>query len=101
MVERMDDKIAELTGQIANSFAQQLDRHIEQFLKKNLIPFDGDIAKTNQELEAKGMRLIREDEPFDGFGDRKSTYMLVKIIDSTSVTVKAPVIATPPIKGKD
>lgn len=101
----MDDKIAKLTGQITNSFAQQLaqqlDRHIEQFLKKNLIPFDGDIAKTNQELEAKGMRLIREDEPFDGFGDRKSTYMLIKIIDSTSVTVKAPVLATPPIKDKE
>jgi hypothetical protein len=86
----MDNKIAELTAQIANSYAQQLDRHIEQFLKKNLIPFDGDIKKTNDKLEAKGMRLIREDDNPDSWGDRKSTYMLVKIIDSTSVTIKAP-----------
>lgn len=85
----MDDKIADLTAQIANLYAQQLDRHIEQFLKKNLIPFDGDIAKTNKALEAKGMRLIREDDSFDSWGDRKTTYMLVKIIDSTSVTIKA------------
>lgn len=94
----MDDKIAELTGQIANSFTQQLDRHIEQFLKKNLIPFDGDIAKTNAELEAKAMRLIQENEPFDGWGDRKTTYMLVKIIDSTSVTIKSPTITPPNLK---
>lgn len=88
----MDNKISELTAQIANSYAQQLDMHIEQFLKKNLIPFDGDIAKTNKELEAKGMRLIREDENLDMFGDRKSTYMLIKIIDSTSVVIRAPQI---------
>lgn len=97
-MNRLDNDIASLTGQIANSYAQQLDRHIEQFLKKNLIPFDGDIAKTNDALEAKGMRLIREDEPYDSFGDRKTTYMLVKIIDSTSVTIKAPSLTYPEVK---
>ena len=95
----MDTKITDLAGQIANSYAQQLDKHIEQFLKKNLIPFDGDIAKTNRELEANGMRLIREDEPFDPMGDSKTTYMLVKIIDSTSVTIKAPTLTPRPTKS--
>ena len=90
----MENNIASLTAQIANSYAQQLYEHIEQFLKENLIPFDGDIAKTNKALEEKGMRLIREEEPFDPMSDRKTTYMLVKIIDSTSVTVKAPTLST-------
>lgn len=86
----MDENIASMTAQIAQSYAQQLDKHIEAFLKKNLIPFDGDIAKTNDALEEKGMRLIREDDPLDTWGNRKTTYMLVKIIDSTSVKIKPP-----------
>ena len=84
----MNEQIASLTGQIASSYAQQLDKHIEQFLKKNLIPFDGDISKTNEELEAKGMKLIRQDDGHNVWGDWETTYTLVKIIDSTAVTIK-------------
>lgn len=86
----MDNYISQLSGQIAISFAQQVDRHLEQFLKKNLIPFDGDIAKTMEQLEAKGMMLIKSDEPLDVFGDRITKYSLVKILDSTTITLKSP-----------
>lgn len=88
---------AELTGQIADSYAQKLDRHIEAFLKKNLVPFDGDMAKANQALEAKGMMLISEIDHSNVFGDRATTYMLVKIIDKMTVTIESPTIS--PTKG--
>ena len=95
----IDEQIASITGQIAESYARQLDEHIKRFLKKNLVPFDGDIARTNDELKTKGMRLIREDRPLSLDGDQETTYMLVKIVDSTSVVIREPRITTPKESG--
>jgi len=85
-----EHQIASISCQIANSYAQQLDLYLKEFLQKNLIPFDGNIEKTNNMLASKGMRLIAEDYPLNTFGAKKTVYMLVKILDSTSITIKPP-----------
>lgn len=59
-----------------------------------MIPFNGDIAETNKALKSKGMRLIAEHDPIDSYGNKKTTYMLIKIIDSATITINAPTFST-------
>jgi hypothetical protein len=87
--EVMSDTYQSLMDEIAASVAAQTEAHISNFLNKNLIPYDGDISKTTKDLRDKGMRLISESTPFNG-SRTATTYLLVKVIDSTTVTLHSP-----------
>jgi len=70
----------------------QIDVYTKKFLEKNKIPFTN-IEETQKLLREKGYRLIDEQEG-DFMSDRKHTLLLVKIIDQTSYTIKAPKLGT-------
>lgn len=87
------DSLQSITRQMAESVAAQVDNHLKTFLRKNGIEVKEpvNIEQIYRALEDKGMTLVSESET-SVMGDRKTTYRLVKIIDQTHVTVKAPVL---------
>lgn len=82
------NSITDIAERYAQEVAAYTDRHAENFLRKNGIKFTN-IEDTNKLLREKGYRLIDEVEG-DAWSDCRHTLLLVKIIDQTSYTIKAP-----------
>lgn len=86
-------EISDITREYSEQAVAYMDMQAKRFLQKNAIKFTT-IEETNKLLKEKGYRLISETEG-DFMSDRKYILLLVKIIDQTSYTIKAPSFTAP------
>jgi hypothetical protein len=86
----MSNVISELAEEYMRDVSVYTDKVMESFLRKNLIPFDN-IEQSRKWLKDRGLRIYDEIEG-ESLGDKKHTLLLLRVIDQTEFTIKAPTV---------